>query len=132
MENSNVTGVGFRDGGIIGPLAAVLAVVCFHLCAGCSSTVSQVALLSVANLEGKTIPEHVDGPLLSGTDVSSFFTSDCYLSEAVRAALAETPYDTLVDAEIYAKSGLFPWWNSLTVKGYGVDSRTLPREEVVQ
>lgn len=132
MKSSSVTGFVYRGGGANGLLFAVLAIIFLNLCSGCSSTVSHVALLSVGDLEGKRIPEKVDGPLLSGRDVSSFFTSDCYLSEAVRDALSGTPYDTLVDAEVSAKSGLFWWWNSLTVKGYGFDSKTLPREGVVQ
>lgn len=109
-----------------------LMLACLAFLSGCATTVSRVALLSVGDLEGKTIPEAVDGPVLSGTDAARFFARDCYLSEAVRDALSGTPYDTLVNAEITAQSGLFIWWNKITVQGYGLNSRVLPKNGVAQ
>jgi hypothetical protein len=98
------------------------------LCYGCGHTnVSRVALLSVGDLDGRTIPSTVDGPVLTGRDACKIASDPYFLSEAVRTALSGTQYDTLVDAEVTTKTGLFVWSNQIEVKGIGVDSKALPQ-----
>lgn len=103
------------------------------LCYGCGHmNVSSVGLLSVGDLEGKTIPATVDGPVLVGKDYmrlfdEAFSDDPYYLSDAVRNALKGTVYDTLVDVEVTTRTSGFWWSNEIEVKGKGLDSRTLSR-----
>lgn len=99
------------------------------LCYGCGHThVSRVGLLSVGDLESRTIPSTVEGPVLIGKDACKMGGDPYFLSEAVRAALSGTQYDTLVDAEVTTKTGVFVWSNQIEVKGQGVDSKALPKK----
>ena len=99
------------------------------LCYGCGHlNVSRVGLLSVGDLENKTIPSAVDGPVLVGKDACKGGSGPYYLSEATRNALKGTPYDTIIDAEVTTKTGLFVWSNEIEVKGKGLDSKTLPKD----
>ncbi len=99
------------------------------LCYGCGHTnVSKVALLSVGDMECRTIPAKVDGPVLVGRDACKVGGDAYYLSEAVRNALKGTEYDTLIDAEVTTKTGLLVWSNTIEVKGTGLNSKTLPRD----
>jgi len=98
------------------------------LCYGCGHTqVSRVGLLSVGDLESRTIPATVNGPILVGKDACKVAASPYYLSEAVRNALKGTAYDTIIDAEVTTKTGLLVWSNEIEVKGTGLDSKTLPK-----
>ena len=97
---------------------------------GCGHTkISKVGLLSVGDLESRTIPSTMDGPILVGKDSGNKIGKLSYfLSEAVRNALSGTEYDTIVDAEVTTKTGLFGWSNKIEVKGKGIDSSVLTRE----
>jgi len=99
------------------------------LCYGCGHVqTSRVGLLSVGDLESKTIPSTVTGPILVGKDACKAGGDPYYLSEAVRNAVKGTTYDTLVDAEVITKTSLAVWFNEIEVKGTGLDSRTLPKD----
>ncbi len=98
------------------------------LCYGCGHTnVSRVGLLSTGDLDSRMIPSTVDGPVLTGRDASKWGATPYFLSEAVRNALSDTQYDTLVDAEVTTRTGFFVWSNEIEVKGIGVDSTALPK-----
>jgi len=98
------------------------------LCYGCGHlNVSKVGLLSVGDLESRTIPSSVDGPILVGKDACKAGGDPYYLSEAVRNALKGTQYDTIIDAEVTTKTGLLVWSNEIEVKGKGLDSKSLPK-----
>lgn len=100
---------------------------------GCGhTTVSRVGLLSLGDLESRTIPSVVDGPIVFGEDRCKLGGDSYYLSEAVRNALVGTEYDTIVDAEVTTKTGLFVWSNKIEVKGKGINSETLPKEGVAR
>lgn len=107
------------------PCAACLLMLA---CSGCGSTkVSTVGLISFGDLEGRTIPSNPKGPVLQGTDAAMPFVMRYSLSNAARDALKDTPYDTLVDAEVTAKTGLFVPSNKIIVKGTALNSDELPR-----
>jgi len=108
---------------------ACVALLLTTLCYGCGHlNVSKVGLLSVGDLESRTIPSSVNGPVLVGKDACKMGGDPYYLSEAVRNALKGTTYDTLVDAEVTTSTGLFVWSNEIEVKGKGLDSKTLPKD----
>jgi hypothetical protein len=103
------------------------------VCCGCGHTnLSRVGLLSVGDWDSKTIPASVSGPVLVGKDLCKVGGDSYYLSEAVRNALKGTPYDTLIDAEVTTKTGLFVWSNTVEVKGKGLDSKVFPKNGGVQ
>ncbi len=93
---------------------------------------SKVSLLSFGDLEGKSIPASVAGPTVSGTASSSFGGRSYYLSDAVRSALKGTPYDTIVDAEVTTRTGVFVGSNEVEVKGTALNSKALTTEGSVQ
>ena len=69
------------------------------------------------------------GPVLTGKDsCNKIGKFSYYLSDAVRNALSGTEYDTIVDAEVTTKTGLFVWSNKIEVKGTGIKSSVLPKE----
>lgn len=113
-------------------LCVGLAVALF--CFGCGHTkVCQIGLLSVGDLENRTIPVSVEGPVLSGTVKCKMMEPpNYYLSDAVRNALSGSECDTLVDVEVTTKTGLFVPSNSIAVKGTGLKSSNLPREGVAK
>ena len=89
---------------------------------GCGHTQAfKVGLLSFGEWEGKAIPAAGDGKVLSGEDCGH----QQRLSTAVRNALKETAYNTLVDAEVTSTTGLFVGSNCIKVKGNAVNSKTL-------
>lgn len=95
---------------------------------GCGHThVSRVGLLSLGDLEGKTIPSTIEGPVLVGRDACKIGGDPYYLSEAVRNALQGTSFDTLVDAEVKTKTGVLVWSNKIEVKGKAFDSKTITK-----
>lgn len=109
--------------------ACCLALAITALGSGCGHTkVSHVGLLSTGDLESRSIPRNVDGPVLEGKTSAKPGIIKYYLSDAVRDALKETPYDTLVDAEVTSTTGLLVWNNKLAVKGKGVKSTDLPKD----
>ena len=106
-------------------IVASLAVVC----SGCGHTqVSKVGLLSFGDLEGRTIPPVVEGPILKGSDYEapSLFPFS-FLSAAVKDALKGTEYDTLVNCTVTTQTGLFVWSNGIEVEGTALNSKTLPK-----
>lgn len=108
---------------------AIIIMALFTLCYGCGHTkVCTVGLMSTGELEGKTIPDYVDGPVLIGKDISSGYNDPYFLSEAVRNALKDTKFNTLIDVEVTTKTGLFVWSNKIEVKGIGVNSNSFPKE----
>lgn len=96
-------------------------------CSGCGHTqVSRVGLISFGDLEGKTIPDNPEGPVLEGTDAAKPGVGPrYYLSDAARDALKNSEYDTLVDVEVTAKTGFFVPSNKITVKGTALNSSQL-------
>jgi len=101
------------------------------LCSGCGHMkVSKVGLLSFGDLEGRTIPSVVQGPVLKGSDNEAVFVPPgcfSFLSAAVEDALAGTEYDTLVDCTVTSYTGFFAWSNGIRVEGTALNSKTLPR-----
>lgn len=91
-------------------------------CSGCGhSQLSKIGLISFGNLEGKTIPEKPEGPVLEGSNAGHNYC----LSDAVRDALKETEYDTLVDAEVITETGLLVPSNKIIVRGTALNSSKL-------
>jgi len=93
---------------------------------GCGHTASQkVGLMSLGNLEGKIIKSNTDGNVVEGEDCGHSYT----LSNAVRAALKEKPYDTIIDADVTNTTGLFVFSNCIKVRGKAIDSKKLAQEQ---
>ena len=93
---------------------------------GCGhSMTSQIGLMSYGNLEGKIVPNHIDGEIFEGQDCSKIGGDPYSLSEAVRNALEGTQYDTLVDAQVESTTGVFVASNCIKVKGTAIDSNGL-------
>ena len=93
---------------------------------GCGhSQTSRIALVSFGDLEGKAIPDNPDGPLRQGVTTSGAGGAKYYLSDAVREALKDTEYDTLVNVEVTAETGLLVWSNTLAVRGTALNSKKL-------
>jgi hypothetical protein len=89
---------------------------------GCGHTQSsKVGLMSFGELEGKTIPD-IGGMVLVNGEACGYQQR---LSDAVRAALKQTDYDTLVDAQVISTTGLWVSSNCITVKGNALNSKTL-------
>ena len=63
----------------------------------------------------------VEGPLLRGSDSGYSYS----LSNAVRDALEGTEYDTLIDVEVTATTGLFVPSNFIQVEGTALNSKAL-------
>lgn len=90
---------------------------------GCGHTQSsRVGLMSFGELEGKAIPDNVGGMVLVNGEACG---RQHRLSDAVRDALKQTDYDTLVDAEVTSTTGLAVTSNCLKVKGKALNSKTL-------
>lgn len=77
--------------------------------------------MSFGNLEGKTLPDTVNGQVLTGKSCGH----SSLLSDAVRDALKDSEYDTLVNAEVVSETGLFVWNNCLTVSGNALNSKAI-------
>ena len=109
-------------------LLLCMAFVPMLLCSGCGHTrVCQVGLISFGDLEGKTIPRNPNGPILQGSSTATIGPDGVpilvyYLSDAVRDALKNTDCDTLIDAEVTTKTGIFPADNQIIVRGKGLNS----------
>ena len=102
----------------ISKVCALLAVML--MCFGCGHTkTSNVGLISFGNLEGKMIPNSVNGPILQGSTSGHAY----YLSDAARDALKTGEYDTLVDVEVTTQTGLFVPSNTIIVKGTALNSK---------
>lgn len=90
---------------------------------GCGHTQSfKVGLMSFGELEGKAIPDNVGGMVLVNGEACG---PQQRLSDAVRDALKQTEYDTLVDAEVTSTTGLLVLSNCISVKGNALNSKTL-------
>ena len=87
----------------------------------CSHT-SRVALMSNGDLAGRQLSAVPPGPVLTGADCGITH----YLSKAFRKAIANTPYDTIVDATVTTTTGVFVFSNCVEVQGQGVRSIDLP------
>ena len=94
---------------------------------GCGHTqTSTVGLISFGDLEGKTIPDGLEGPILEGSDAAKIGGSKhYYLSNAARNALSGGQYDTLVDVEVTTKTGFTVPSNKITVRGRALNSNDL-------
>lgn len=93
------------------------------LAAGCGHTATQrIGLMSIGDLDGRLIPAGSKGTVVEGSDCGVRNN----LSSAVRDALIGTPYDTLIDSEVTDTTGFFIWSSCLTVRGQGIDSKSLP------
>ena len=101
----------------------ILFALCVSLIACGHTNVSQVGLLSVGDLEGKSLPSVIDGPTVKGKDNMHLH----HLSVAVRDALKGSEYDTIVDAKVTTTTGLFTWNNSVEVEGKAINSKKLPK-----
>lgn len=89
---------------------------------GCGHSQScKIGLMSFGELEGKVIPDNIDGRIFEGKDCGYQY----FLSDAVRDALKETEYDTLVDVEVTTKTGLLVPSNCIIVEGTALNSKTL-------
>ncbi len=97
------------------------------LCFGCGHTQTcEVGLISFGNLEGKAIPNNPNGPVLEGSSAAKIgSTPHYYLSDAVRDALKNSEYNTMVDVEVTTKTGLFVPSNKISVKGMALNSSQL-------
>ena len=97
------------------------------LCLGCGHTQTcEVGLISFGNLEGKAIPNNPNGPVLEGSSAAKIgSTPHYYLSDAVRDALKNSEYDTMVDVEVTTKTGWLVPSNKIFVKGTAVNSSHL-------
>jgi len=106
-------------------VVSVLVLSCF----GCGHTqVCRVGMISLGNLEGKAIPNNPNGPIVEGRDAAKpFSTSYYYLSNAVRDALKNSEYDTIVNVKITTKTGLFVRSNKIIVKGTALNSNLLEK-----
>lgn len=93
---------------------------------GCGhEQVSRIGLLSFGNLEGKIIPDKVNGKVVTGESCGAPFVGSYYLSDAFRDAIKETNYDTLLDVELINTTGLLVTSNCIILKGTAIDSKTL-------
>ena len=93
---------------------------------GCGHTQSsKVGLMSFGDLEGKVIPENIDGNILEGEDCAKPGHATYYLSAAVRDALKQRVYDTLIDVEVTNTTGFLVTSNCIKVKGKALNSKTL-------
>ncbi len=98
------------------------------VCSGCGHiTVSKVGLLSFGDLEGRTIPPVVKGPVLRGTDRDTWLYPFYFLSAATEDAIKGTEYDTLVNCTVTTRTGLWAFSNSIEVEGTALNSKTLPK-----
>lgn len=93
---------------------------------GCGHTQSsKVGLMSFGDLEGKVIPESIAGDILEGENCVKPGHHSYYLSAAVRDALKQRDYDTLIDVEVTSTTGLSVTSNCIKVKGKALNSKTL-------
>jgi len=89
---------------------------------GCGHSQSyKVGLMSLGDLEGKSLPDGADTTLREGQDCGHAQ----YLSNAVRDALRDTDSDTLIDSEVTSSTGLLVWSNCIKVKGHAINSKTI-------
>ena len=99
---------------------------------GCTH-VSHVALLSDAELAGRSLATIPPGPTLKGKDCAPLFRPpQYYLSAAFRDATKGSDYDTLVDVEVTTWTGILVTSNCIQVQGQAVKSRELSLVEVVR
>ena len=96
-------------------LVMALLVSCGH------TSYHQLGLISVGALEGKQLPAEVTGEVLQGKSCGYSY----YLSEALRDAVKETEYDTLVDVTVTSETGLLVTSNCVRVSGKALDSKKL-------
>ena len=96
------------------------------VCSGCGHTQTcRVGLISFGNLEGKIIPDNVEGPIVEGSTAAKPKDVVYYLSDAARDALKSGEYDTLVDAEVTTETGFLVKSNKIVVRGKALNSQHL-------
>ncbi len=103
---------------------SILLLSIFFIGCGHSETY-KIGLVSLGELEGKVIPENVEGSILTGKDCCKAGSDPYYLSEAVRNAISGTEYDTLIDIDVTSTTGFFVWSNCIQVRGKALNSRAL-------
>lgn len=89
---------------------------------GCGhAQTTKIGLMSFGNLEGKTISDSISGQRLSGKACGHNYR----LSDAVRDALKDTEFDTLINVDVTNETGLFVWNNCLMVSGNALNSKSI-------
>ena len=89
---------------------------------GCGhKNTTKVGLMSFGDLEGKVLPEKGQRQIFSGKACGHSYL----LSDAVRDALKNTEYDTLINTEVVNETGIFVWNNCIIVSGEALDSKTI-------
>ena len=109
----------------------VLVGVCLSMLAvGCGHTMShQVGLMSFGDLEGRTLPETAVGHTVREESCAWPADPGYALSQAVRYALENTEYDTLVDVTVTNRTNWPFWANCIKVEGKGLHSGSLAQLE---
>ncbi|MBM9579364.1 hypothetical protein JWG45_19655 [Leptospira sp. 201903070] len=90
------------------------------------STTQKIHLLSQGNLEGKKIPENLQnlsGEIKEGKDCGFYYS----LAKAFENAIANTKYDTILEAEVTHTTGPFAPMHCIFIKGFALNSDTIPR-----
>ena len=78
--------------------------------------------MSFGDLEGRTLPGNLEATPRQGEDCGYAQ----FLSNAVRDALKETDFDTLVNSQVTSETSLLVWLNCIKVRGYAINSKTFP------
>ena len=104
-----------------------LYLLCFILLlAGCGHTLSRkVGLMSIGDLEGKVIPKDAKGRTVRGKSCGY----SAFLSNAVRDAVKNTSYDTILNAQVTSETGLFVGNNCISIIGQAYKSSEWPKQE---
>ncbi len=87
------------------------------------SHMSNVALMSNGDLDGKDLSGIKKGEILTGESCGHTYS----LGEAMSNALEGTQYDTLIEISVESTSALFVFGNCVKVTGKGVNSKLIPR-----
>ena len=99
----------------------------FVLVAACGAvSVQQVGILSVGNLDGRVVPEVVQGDRVAGRDCSQIAGDAHSLAKATRNALEGSDADTLVEATVTVETGVLVMSNCIEVQGTAVRSDSFP------
>ncbi|AOP36147.1 hypothetical protein A0128_17095 [Leptospira tipperaryensis] len=105
-------------------VSILVCVLFFTFC----STTQKIYLLSYENLDGKRIPENIQslaGEKKEGKDCGFSYS----LAGAFKNAVANTDYDTIIEAEVTHTTGPFAPMHCILVKGFAMNSNTIPKED---
>ena len=87
------------------------------------SHMSNLALMSNGDLDGKNLSGVEKGEILTGESCSHTYS----LGEAMSNALDGTQYDTLIEISVESTSAIFVFGNCVKVTGKGVNSKLIPK-----